>query len=227
MALNQKPPPPEEEIGAPQWMLTFSDCLTLLLTFFVLLMTFSSISEETIPGLSRAFRKVMPGFKWADQMYRNNLATITRTEAVDAVYEGSEHATLEQGTSGLLKESLDSDPFEARVFLIPSSKVFIGKATALLPQGRRILDTLTAYLKRINNGVVISEYGVTGSAASDQIGLMRASTVVDYLITQGGLERNRFGISSAGVTDTQDIPGAGQTGGNVLEIALLGQGISE
>ena len=39
---------PEEEqpAGAPEWMVTFSDIVTLLVTFFVLMLTFSSMDEE-------------------------------------------------------------------------------------------------------------------------------------------------------------------------------------
>ena len=36
----------EGEQGAPMWIVTFSDLMSLLLTFFVLLLSFSTISEE-------------------------------------------------------------------------------------------------------------------------------------------------------------------------------------
>ncbi|MBI1382988.1 MAG: OmpA family protein [Planctomycetaceae bacterium] len=40
-----KPPPEEEAPGAPEWVVTFTDMISLLVTFFVLLMTFSSMEE--------------------------------------------------------------------------------------------------------------------------------------------------------------------------------------
>ena len=36
----------DEGGGAPEWMVTYSDCMTLLLTFFVLLLTFSSFDDK-------------------------------------------------------------------------------------------------------------------------------------------------------------------------------------
>lgn len=42
---RRKPAPPEEE-GAPAWMNTYGDMVTLLLTFFVLLFSFSSINVQ-------------------------------------------------------------------------------------------------------------------------------------------------------------------------------------
>ena len=39
---------PDEDPGAPEWMVTFSDCMTLLLTFFVLLLSFSSFDDDGV-----------------------------------------------------------------------------------------------------------------------------------------------------------------------------------
>ena len=46
---------PDEEAssGAPTWMLTYADSVTLLVTFFVLLMTFSTPSDEDFQKISR------------------------------------------------------------------------------------------------------------------------------------------------------------------------------
>ena len=55
MSKRKKPEPPEEE-GAPAWMNTYGDMVTLLLTFFVLLFSFSTIDaqkwEEIVSSLS-------------------------------------------------------------------------------------------------------------------------------------------------------------------------------
>ena len=42
--------------SVPDWMITFSDCMTLLLTFFVLLLSFSSFDEASLSKLDGAFR---------------------------------------------------------------------------------------------------------------------------------------------------------------------------
>jgi len=41
--------------GAPPWMVTYSDTVTLLLTFFVLMLTFSTPNKEDFTTLSRGF----------------------------------------------------------------------------------------------------------------------------------------------------------------------------
>lgn len=45
----------EDQGGAPKWMVTFGDALTLLLTFFVLLLTYSTPNEEDLSNMSRGF----------------------------------------------------------------------------------------------------------------------------------------------------------------------------
>lgn len=44
MAKEKAPPPPPEDI--PAWFMTYSDVITLLMTFFILLLTFSTTEPE-------------------------------------------------------------------------------------------------------------------------------------------------------------------------------------
>jgi chemotaxis protein MotB len=48
--------PPDEPPGAPAWMMTFSDITTLLLTFFILIMTFSTIEKEQFEKAKGSFK---------------------------------------------------------------------------------------------------------------------------------------------------------------------------
>lgn len=46
--MGRKKAPEEEAAGAPEWVVTFTDMISLLVTFFVLLMTFSSMEEYDV-----------------------------------------------------------------------------------------------------------------------------------------------------------------------------------
>ena len=55
MAGRRKPAPPEEEAGAPAWMNTYGDMVTLLLTFFVLLFSMSTIDAKKWEEIVQSF----------------------------------------------------------------------------------------------------------------------------------------------------------------------------
>jgi len=55
MRNNRKKKEEEEGGGTPSWMVTFSDLATLLLTFFVLLLTMSTLDDKTFRSLFRNF----------------------------------------------------------------------------------------------------------------------------------------------------------------------------
>jgi chemotaxis protein MotB len=54
-AKKERPPDPEPP-GAPEWVVTFTDMISLLVTFFVLLMTFSSMEEHELLRVSSLLR---------------------------------------------------------------------------------------------------------------------------------------------------------------------------
>ena len=55
-------PPVEECVpGAPKWMATFSDLVTLLLTFFVLLYAMSKTDESRFLSVAGSIRKAFAG----------------------------------------------------------------------------------------------------------------------------------------------------------------------
>ncbi len=55
--------PPEEEAGAPAWMTTFGDLMALLLTFFILIVSMSSIQEAKFLVAIESFRKALSWFE--------------------------------------------------------------------------------------------------------------------------------------------------------------------
>jgi len=185
--------------SAPMWMLTFSDCMTLLLTFFVLLVTFSSFGEEVLggfPGLAGGFRKAFhgPGQPEPD---KSAFLPTGQIWAKDVLDQGSEKPTLATGQSGTLKENTETVDFHSRkVFLIPSKRVFLGKGTALSSEGRTIMTLMALFLKAVPGRIVISENGPQQEETSKYLGLPRAWAVLEYLTKQQNLDKKKFSISA-------------------------------
>ena len=228
MGRERKQPEPDEPAGAPEWMVTFSDCMTLLLTFFVLLLSFSSFSdEENLRRLKVIFA----------QQFSVSPKKVVEEEAVsnvepiyydDILNEGSEKPTLATGTEDNLKEETEPVDFrDQKVFLISSDKIFWGKGSAISSQGQNTLSAMASFLKEMPNRVVISEGPQKGSKGSDDFGLQRAWAVMDYLITNRELDKQKFSISAT-VTTAEVNSGqstAKTRADRTLEIVLLERSI--
>ena len=59
--------------GAPKWMVTFSDCMTLLLCFFVLLLTFSSFDDKAFRKLTTSLSTALPSISTAETKSRDSV----------------------------------------------------------------------------------------------------------------------------------------------------------
>jgi chemotaxis protein MotB len=229
MGFTKKQPPPEEQPGAPEWMLTFSDCVTLLLTFFVLLMTFSSLGESEIKAVSKVANKLLPGFDWTNKMYNDSLVKYLQSQPPDEIEAGSEKPTLEKITSGGLKATASGPDFDyIKVFSMPSKKVFYGTGLVVSAGGRSLMATVASFLEKVPNRAVICEHGGERNKDSNEMGLQRAWAVMEYLAEKHGLNKERFSISGSGAniatedrfeSNRSDRQGMGNE--RVLEIMVL------
>ncbi len=229
MAQREKQPPPQDEDpGAPEWMVTFSDCMTLLLTFFVLLLTFSSFDERIYRKLNviycDAFSTIHSRRKSSKEAFIDyNLRTFE-------IEQGSEKPTPEDGTEGMLIET-DVPAFKKhRTFAIASQGVFWGKGTTISINGHKTLAALADFLRKVPGQVVISENSQHITEQSQSLGLARSWQVVQFLATQKGLGKERFNIS-AGTTignkafDILNLDDDKSHNSRFLEIVLLDRSI--
>ncbi len=227
MLHKRKQVEPDEAAGAPEWMVTFSDCMTLLLTFFVLLLSFSSFDEHIFARLRIIFCKALPGVSPPTEKNRDALLAppdqIVPTADLDA---GSEKPALATGWEENLKQETEPlDFYSRKVFVIPSEKVFWGKGTAISFLGRRTLNSMALFLKEVPSRVVISENGRQGEKDSDRFGLPRAWAVLDYLTTKHGLDKKQFSISAASTLAQEGLESNRPKPERRLEIVLLERSI--
>ncbi|MHC4115277.1 MAG: flagellar motor protein MotB [Planctomycetota bacterium] len=219
----------EGAAGAPEWMVTFSDCMTLLLTFFVLLVTFSSFDQKKFDELREIFCGGLPIISVVKEKSKDAFLATKVVQHTD-IDEGSEKPTSEKGTteSGL-KEGTEPVNFHNRkVFLISSSKVFWGRGKVISFRGRKLLSTLASFLKEMPDRVVISENGQEDGKTDESFGLKRAWAVIEYLTTKQGLDRSQFSIAVSTLQEnlgSDEYIHSGAKPGRVLEIVLLERSI--
>ncbi|KPK44695.1 MAG: hypothetical protein AMJ65_02275, partial [Phycisphaerae bacterium SG8_4] len=119
----------DEPPGAAEWMVTFSDCMTLLLTFFVLLLTFSSFEEKLFGSLrviySTAFTNIHVFRRAQDWDALLEMPPIMQIEELD---KGSGSPTSLSGLQkNLRSEAASADLRRCTAFLFSSKELFWGK----------------------------------------------------------------------------------------------------
>jgi len=232
MGREKKQPEIDDTPGAPEWMVTFSDCMTLLLTFFVLLLSFSSFDDDRVflhlkVIYSRALSSIIP----MTRIDRDAFLLLPQIKYLAQLDKGSEITTSKQGsTDGLMKEMRPIDLQTGVALLISSKKVFWAQGTTLSPEGQRIMDTMALFLRESPSRIVISENGPVNDRADGNFGLPRAWAVMNYLTQKQNLDRERFSISAEGAlaqgSFTSAVPGTGRTESErVVQILLLQRSI--
>jgi chemotaxis protein MotB len=205
------PPPTQEEEqqggGAPMWMVTYGDSVTLLLTFFVLLLTFSTPNEDQYlqfaRGLLASSRTL--GLGPGDPSMNSMIRQQQRLAAARLASEGAETPpeNSEEPLDDLRQyhESVDVSELRelvsAYVVRVPLVELF-GVEEELQPQGRQILDHFVKMTRGGTYSVVVRASAITGATASEREArsIDRALKVVRYLRQRAPSGAQDLGVSN-------------------------------
>jgi outer membrane protein OmpA-like peptidoglycan-associated protein len=217
-----KPKPPEEEggEGAPLWIISFADMISLLMAFFVMLSTFSNFGPGEAAKLKKVGKSALSPNYYGGWLVNPQRAAMGHQAAAAGQDEkGSEKPTLEKGLGkSLLAETGPKDFRTRKIFLIESRKVFWASGTALSAEGRDFLDTLVSYLGKLPDRIIVSENGPGDNA---ELGTLRAVVVVEYLGVKG-VSKDRCGIGIKAMSPDNNFKTE-----RMLEISLLDEGAYE
>ena len=196
---------PQQDPGGPgEWIVTFSDCMTLLLCFFVMLLTFSSFDEVELQRLAGAFPSATSNDSVFPAPREAKDSSVTPPErVVDVTEEGSETPTqidrLATELPGRLPTVLDNDALKDRkVFYIPSQWLFFGKGSVLTAEGRAYLTTIAELMRMMPSRVVIVESGPPSEGhPAGEARLDRALAVMRHFTDQVHLPEGLFNITAS------------------------------
>jgi len=185
------------------WIVTFSDCMTLLLCFFVMLLSFSSFDEVTFENLSGMFK--------AEQNTSISTTDLRKLMSVvepiprpnDVTDKGSEKATDEDPRRVKNPKIFDVLPGDdaykdRRTFYIPRNSLFYANGVAMRGSGKSRLRKIATFLKALPCRVVVAESGGDSSG----VGLQRAWAVCRTL-RESGLRYDLFSVSARSSRDAQ------------------------
>jgi hypothetical protein len=211
-----KPKPQEEDSGegAPLWIISFADMISLLMAFFVMLTTFSGFGPKESAKLRKVITAALaPTYfgGWFQNPLRGAMGH--QMVATGQAETGSEKPTLEEATgSGSLAESLTKDFRSHKVFLIESKKAFWANGTSLSVEGQDFLNNLSLLFEKVQGRITVSE---TGPGDNSDTGIIRANAVVEYLNSKGVAK------SRCGITTTSMMSRTNSSSQRMLEIVVL------
>jgi len=189
--------------GPGDWIVTFSDCMTLLLCFFVLLLTFSSFDEVELQKLAGAFPNAV-GYDSVFPIPREIKDSSVKSpeRVVDVTDKGSKTPTVSKHRPvefpARLPTILSDDALKDRkVVYIPSEWLFFGKGSVLTKQGRDYLEGIGRLMEMVPSRVVIAEAGPGGGSSGGEVRLDRAWAVMRYFIAHVGLPEDRFNVTAS------------------------------
>ncbi len=205
----------EEERDSNAWMVTFSDLLTLMITFFVLLLSMSSMDEKKLEEMFGIFTEAMGPLELGRM---RELRGIKESVNIETIYQ--EYLIEKNIISGILAEAIadkkgvpidvlkggtDFDEMvsvdDRGVVVTLSDVILFGPGeTRISAESYPVLDKLAEHLKEID--YLISVEGHTDSTPAGSktsnwaISAKRAMNVMRYLNEVSGIGMER--LSSRG-----------------------------
>lgn len=205
----------EGGLRGDEWLGTYSDCVTLLLTFFVLLYSMSSLDEAKTKAISEAFT-VLTG-QSADSIleydqFQGSNPVIGGESKVENDIEAhpQDNLSMYESVEEFLKEnemdeSLEVTQDERGVVLHLTDSILFetGQAT-LLPGSIAVLDKINELISSMPNQIVIEGHTdnvpISNSKYSDNwdLSTQRATNVLRYFLNKGNEDPSRFSASGYG-----------------------------
>jgi chemotaxis protein MotB len=214
--------PSPEEFTTPEgtisksWMIIFSDLISLMLTFFVLLFSmsdmnldnWSQITDTLSRSLSPTIKKEEPALKSSEF----NISTILRENATDLDY-----------LSGVMTELLSNDDVlsdsrvlrldDRLVIALPSDALFEQSGAVLTESAWAAVFSLSSVLQNVNNQIGVN--GHSDPAMPDdgiftsnwELSIARA-TAVSNLLRQSGVKQDiaAYGFSDSRYDELPELP---------------------
>lgn len=223
--MNYKRRRPPVNQGAPKWMVTFSDLITLILVFFILLFSMSQIDNLKFRALADSFsEKSILDFQPSIVEYEQPGEPISEKE-VNSVQDSKQETganfsdssadsllvIMEEVQAFLEKEGLQdvvvANRTERGVVLVLQEQVLFETGEATLLHGATpFLEKVSTLLQNIPNFVKVE--GHTDNRpiktyrypSNWELSTARASSVIRYFIENEGLDPKRFTAVGYGET---------------------------
>lgn len=209
-----KLPPKKEESNAQEWLNTYADMVTLLLTFFVLLFACSNLDETK---LQYVFQEFKSRGKYINNVVKDQDPSAENQGGVsdNADNKGGE-GTMPQSFEELyvyLAEYIDNNNLSNNISVeqgaahitirFDDSVFFDGDSAFLKPEGKAVLDNFIPAIRAIRSSIqkctVSGHTSVGNSVVNDwNLSALRAVSVVNYIEPSNMLDPSKYRVMGCG-----------------------------
>ncbi|WP_319544021.1 flagellar motor protein MotB [uncultured Pseudodesulfovibrio sp.] len=209
--------PPADE-GLPPWMATFADMMTLLLCFFVLLLSFAEQSEQKYRDALGSIKGAF-GAKEVRAVSEDMAQFSTSKTAKKMAANISHDERLLLGVVMRIKSLLEDEDIKLKegmgvtadrdgvVFSANSAALFKPGSAELGDGAERVLDKVVKVLKDYKLNIVVRGHTDDKPVSSPrypsnwELSAARAAMALNYIVDEGGIEINR--AKAVGYADTR------------------------
>ena len=204
----------KEKSGAPEYMLTYGDMVTLLLTFFVLMFSVGEQDPREMRLILSAFSGSLGMFTGGQTLSKGALVEMGMTiESLPAQQKGSSLARAKKEAQPILKPELRSrmvrimeDERGIRISLSSDGCFEPGGAVLKLDKTSELLKKISFLAKGLENRIRIE--GHTDDTPIDpasnvgrkhpsnwELSTARAISVLDWMVKKGEVQEKRFEVA--------------------------------
>ncbi len=226
--------------GCPLWMMTFGDCMSLLVTFFVMLISFTNLEQERLLEMIGALKGalgVAPSFRVEEVSEHrvtgeSPLPRWMSLQDLSAVLPDARMRVRRFGRPrpgeirpDVIVRMLD----DGMAFLVNADPMFEPGRAVLLPGSEELFRQVGGFLGEFLNEVRVigvmpaDAQSLEAEARTPQgLGLARAMVVQERLSEAGRLEPERFGVGARLLRDGE-AESLGLLPAEHIEIVLVGR----
>ena len=226
---------------APSWLTTFGDLMALLLTFFILLLSFSTTSEEDFQeavGALQGALGVLDGEPILTSPVELHIPIVKGdiTEARPTMKDAKAEIEEEVEASGQAENIEVVQGPDGIIIRIKEGVLFGVGDASLQDDFKSTLSRIGSVLNAMDNEVVVEGHtdnvpiNTTDFSSNHHLSTGRALKVMDYFVNQVGIEAERLGVAAFGENKpltSNDTP-EGRSENRRVEIRVLyGEGDNE
>jgi len=196
--------------GVGLWYVSFSDMITLLLSFFVIMTTFSSFDKDAQKRFRGVIRSIANYSIFPSRQSLKDSYLPNPEGQADYTERGSEVSTDSEPKETWQPRKMpwiaSTDAYRDRkTFYIPSGQMFWGKGSRLTPNGKGVLHRIAQFVHRVPCQVTIREVAPEGGGDLEAR-LERAWSLRAFFSNEAKLPKEWFNISATSAMP----PGSGR-----------------